>query len=1011
MKSKIATILFVVLAVINGYTTVNDEAEEMTASEMSWEDWFSGCPAAMTMLKEQGFVVTDETNDMMRFYVYTWPYITTDSLLYAYFVTLERSYRALEAEHSKELAAYIPFVRDSLKDFRYGKPKEELITEAKEYGTSLETYIANHFHLWISLEPMVKEGRLDADWITAAQAVDDYLAVAQALATGKTSATELKDAPPAVVAEIDLILKAEGTANSPLRGILLDYSRFRPYALYPPDHELGNWFRARTWLTEVPFRTSNEEEAKQAFLLSLATGRRMSEDPELRKFGVDGEEALRINSDYSVFFGPTDNAEIGPGWSGSGLDLSNIINNSLPRPSSTLEENRAQWSKGWEMMKRGGYFGLSTGNEARVSMLSREYRLLTRPQCYDDIILGPLRPAGLIRPPISGEELMAVLGSAEAENIVIAREGSVISGYKQMLAEAKETVKKTYDRFSNTIYGKIIAVYHTLLTPPVDKTLPKYYLNPAWRYKDLNACLGAWTHGRFIWDGYGLSWQGSFPGWEEMSTPELEPNMAFYEAMLRLTVSTEEYFVRRGVAPCFIGLASFLADVIPLLRKQLAREKLTSDEEMILQWYPGILRDAFAGETGGGTGGVALHPQENEDPVFASITLGVPIASSQDTDQERVAGLSQPRKICVLCSESPHGGFADGGVLSYRDYLGSAKGPDRMTLAAWRADNGWAKAAIPAWEKEFYRPYTQDEIFADLREGNIREQTFDFVEPALGEIIGTKLARREKFTSHLSHNSEQNPGDRLLALFKATAPRETFVATLFPILEQYFDTPDGPATLEELDYGYNISAICLVLEEVLSDEQVDTVMTWATRRQITEEDIENQYPKMLFHLIATSSGPHPEELLLKFLDENANTLTRSYNYHTDPWRIYHSGYLPESTQDYPYEATWQAALDELTDRPGLGPEWALLERLDRYQGWALESLRIALVQKWSEMRYEPSYSNGSFEVSPTEGPKPRDISYSPEGSKFLSALKKKLGRKKYDEYVHYCTYLSGNGLD
>ena len=63
-------------------------------------------------------------------------------------------------------------------------------------------------------------------------------------------------------------MAAGGQQLSPLRAIPLDHSRFRPCGLYVNSDALRDYHRAVTWLYEVPFRVENEEESRQAAVLS-----------------------------------------------------------------------------------------------------------------------------------------------------------------------------------------------------------------------------------------------------------------------------------------------------------------------------------------------------------------------------------------------------------------------------------------------------------------------------------------------------------------------------------------------------------------------------------------------------------------------------------------------------------------------------------------------------------------------------------------------------------------------
>ncbi|MGD8719447.1 MAG: DUF3160 domain-containing protein, partial [Candidatus Zixiibacteriota bacterium] len=465
-------------------------AYELDEVEYLGKDW---TPEKLRYLREHGFVVTDKTyRQICTFYIRSErpTYITTDSALHAYFINLEESVYRLELVQAGKL-------RNLLGELR-GRLAEERATR--------------------------RPGAVDTVYLKAVQDLDCYLLVAEILLGMNGNGTIPKGTPPEVKREVKLILAAEGPAMSPTRKVRLDYSQFKPRGLYvkgyslpeelgygpenrtyvageyrgwrrdlppPPNMEGGEperiedeesepvyferpavglpaFYRAVTWLHDVPFRASDESETMQALILAALDAAIGPEESPLAGF----------NSPYVEFMGPSDDAGI--------VDYRKVYLGHFGS-FDRLASNVARRERAFAALRKLPPPRHATTPEVAAVADPAKYaglRVVPRPTLYENEVFKTLSPYGKGGPPTSGEELFAVLGSTAAQEIVKGREARSVRGYGNLFREAVAAAEKAEKTYDTEICRKRRALYRTLLATPQDHELPAYYRHSAWRYKD-----------------------------------------------------------------------------------------------------------------------------------------------------------------------------------------------------------------------------------------------------------------------------------------------------------------------------------------------------------------------------------------------------------------------------------------------------------------------------------------------------------------------------------------------
>jgi hypothetical protein len=801
-------------------------------------DRFGGSPRARETLLRRGFVVTDETcRQIFSFYIgQDRVFVTTDSLLHAYFVNVEESFKALEMLQSQRLYKLVPPLRERLAKLR---------TEGEE-----------------SIDKLLEEKKLDPAWREAADAVDAYLHVAQILLVGSPPA----DGP--VAEEIALILAARGDGTSPLRGIPLDYARFDPSAA-----PLPNYHRAITWLYDVPFRIADEQETRQAMLLAAISD--VEDDPS----------AESIAGPYREFLGRGDDLDIGA--------YTDVFHRHI-RSFAELATDPERWRRCRAELARlpDPRHPTSPTPEAVIDpALFKGLRFLARPLLIDHDVFKALTPFGVERAPPSGEEFMAALGSAAAE--VVTR-GSTIQGYDDLRAQARAAVAAADAQPSTVLCQAQRAVVRSLLEPPARADLPAYYVHPDWRFKDLNTCLAGWAHHRYIWSTHAkvnIYYAGAVDGHRGL----VEPNEAFFGALLDLTMATGAFFTRHGVAKHRFGdLADLLVELRVALRAQLEGRPPGPEQEVFNEFGPNL-----AGICGF-RGNSWLVDANLPDHTFA-----VPVARDLATGAERWVGQARPRALYVVAEQGGHRFVFVGGVLSYRDHVAPAAGEGRMTLELWKERAASGMLPAPDWHARFGVTFTDEELLAEVRAGRIGPQVLVRPPVGIGELLAEKLQRGDKFTLEGAlPTSGIDPRRVAIDLFaKSGHPR--VVEVLFPMLER----PTTDSTYLE---GWPEAA---ALAGRLGEDRIPTLLRWADGASRTE---------LFVALIATIPGEKAQEVVLGYLDRTAAEV--------------------RMVDSCPFAAVARA----FVRHGGLPAARLLLDRCDRYGEHARAIVLDQLKRKWRE---------------------------------------------------------------
>ncbi|MCB1807436.1 MAG: DUF3160 domain-containing protein [Candidatus Competibacteraceae bacterium] len=410
----------------------------------------------------------------------------------------------------------------------------------------------------------------------AAKANREFIEILQALLYDSTEVDSKR-----AQTELDLILAAQGIVSSPLWGMRIDYSRFRPRGRYTQNAELGAYFRTMAYASAVLFAiqesratgldaTMADRHLAQALALAeilqqapLAESYRALNDALRWQFGAGDD--LRLNDLLAL----AKRNEDMPARRQSLLEyarmhqrqpiiLDGVIDVSQLEPGVTAQDVLT----GWRLLPL-----RYTPDSAALQQL-----VYDRVGLYQGDCAGCPRPTSLVilnGQPVKGfpsaMELMALLGSQRADEIVKQRRDDQYQGYPQALRAAQDNLNA-----SQGLSGAQLALLQTgFAAAPADA-------------KRLQALLGFWTWQRYL--GVLYSKQSSSPSSKGLQIPQprsgakIEPATALYRALGVLVGEHQKY----TPDPRWDEFANILAGCARASEKMDRGERLSAEDQAFL---------------------------------------------------------------------------------------------------------------------------------------------------------------------------------------------------------------------------------------------------------------------------------------------------------------------------------------------------------------------------------------------------------------------------------------------
>lgn len=646
---------------------------------------------AREALARNGFVVTDYGRQEDITKVYSWaddngvaPFVTVDTLLHLYHLQFDQTLKVIEENE------FAPAMADFSREM-----------------------------MQIALD---QHGGLSGDLQEAARLNVAYFAV------GLKCLEPEADVPAPVAAmvaeELALIEAHAGFAASPIFSYREDYSQYVPRGHYTRSETLKRYFKAMMWYGRLSMLLKggddaivSEEQARvqtlQACLIAgtlyrsenaglLDTWRRIyavtgfyvgfADDLTPQEYaeeigkvagasftwaGLASEETMfALRSELATYrapqiYGGTGEVTLMPPFSPEQLD-------ELLAETMGLRLMGQRFIADGYMMQELGFprAGEFTGEGRPFSMEMTQG--------------GPQRvfPRGL--------DVMAVLGSERAHEILQAEGDTAYENYEAQLAKLREEFGGvSREDWNRNLYWSWLYSLQALVTP-VGEGFPNFMRTDAWQDRTLWAALASWAELRHDTILYAkqpyMPVAGMVPPGEELPPPPgfVEPRPEFYARMLALARMTREGLSAMGVLDeQSLGRLNALEQIIRRLLEisltELRGEAISDDDADYIKYIAGRLKGALIG----------IEDEEEKSTVVADVL------TDTNTGQVLEEGVGYI-KLLVAAYQVPDGRVAVGvgPVLSHYEFKHPIS--DRLTDEAWREKLQANPPEAAPWVGSFY---------------------------------------------------------------------------------------------------------------------------------------------------------------------------------------------------------------------------------------------------------------------------------------------------------------------
>ncbi|MDF2672020.1 MAG: hypothetical protein K0R09_285 [Clostridiales bacterium] len=619
------------------------------------------------LIQKNGFAVVP-TKEEQLFYIYenneyqkTPSFITSDSVLQVYHIFYDYSLRTLENE---KLNGMLKTLTDSMLNksvYVYNSIKNEEVKKAA---------LKNIAYFYV------------AQVLMGNTAPKDIPSEAKTLGDG----------------ELKLIQGEGGFSQSVLFPYQLDYSQFKPRGHYTRNEELMKYFRTMMWYGIAPFplyknsnKERNLEQTLQALLMTYTMFMENHEEQDIELW-------KKVYNPTVFYVGKTDDLniydykELFISVYGNEPDLEKL------NDSTKIEKLYKEAEKLPEPKIKAKYTEVTTP-------VGKQFRLMGQRYIPDSEIIQELVEP-IVRPVPSGLDVMGVLGSSRAYDILInvLKTNKDWSKYTEVFSNQKskfENVEESTWR-SNMYYGWLWVLKG--FTKVFGDGYPSFMMSTAWQDKSLNTALGSWSELRHDTILYGKQSGAECGGGGEPPQVKgyVEPNIEAYERLLWLTRYSKENLTRKKIITDEINnkmqtFEDLLQFLINCSVKELKNEELTDGEYYQILNYGGMLEyltSSFAGD------GMRWYEITSEtDKNMAVIADVHTIAPNKFSDGGYLeAGVGTAAEIYVVV---PIGGklyLTKGGIFSYYEF----ESKTRLTDEEWqRSIRENKQPKQPEWTESF----------------------------------------------------------------------------------------------------------------------------------------------------------------------------------------------------------------------------------------------------------------------------------------------------------------------
>jgi hypothetical protein len=499
--------------------------------------------------------------------------------------------------------------------------------------------------------------------------------------------------------EMTLIDQHPGLAMGAIFPYKIDYSQFMPRGHYTRTETLKRFFRTMMWYGLVPFspeygdggkRVRADEQIRQGLLLVRALARAGLED-----------EWETVYEPTRFYVGATD--DLTPAdWKAAGDQVFG------KDARAAAFSDTARLDAFVAAVKKASTARIQAQHRFQSPIPAPDGQLRFMGQRYipDSEILQRLS-VPVLRPFPSGLDVMAVLGSSRAAQILDASPEVYNAGKWPDYGPERAKLSKQFaaaepDRWTSNLYWGWLHALQTLLDP-APEGFPSVMRSDAWADKSLNTALASWSELRHDTILYGK--QSAVECGDGEDKPVVlgyvEPNVPFYDRLLKLTRQSREGLEKRKLLPAtmkeqfgqFEDLLTFLKAVS---EKELRNEPLTAEEHEEIRYLGGKFEYLTLSVMSGSPSHWELVDQTDRNmAVVADVHSG-----GEKVLEEGVGTASELLAIVPIEGKLT---LARGAVFSYYEFKQPTR--DRLTDEKWQAVLKAGKAPEPPrWMGSFLAP-------------------------------------------------------------------------------------------------------------------------------------------------------------------------------------------------------------------------------------------------------------------------------------------------------------------
>lgn len=553
----------------------------------------------------------------------------------------------------------------------------------------------------------------------------------------------LQDVPPnirkTIAEELRLVNEHSGFSASPLFGYKEDYSQYVPRGHYARSPEFEKYFKAMMWYGRMGFRLAPITEVGGVHVVDKKAGRKETLQAilicrALSETRIKGESALavweRIYETTSFFAGKSDDLtvkeykqvmdkvygeDVAIGALADEKKLTEFVKKArqLRKPAilSTYVTDISSRAADWKTQAQGlRLMGQRFAPDSHIfqNLVYDKVKWYTGkdPRPFTAVFANGAWFRGFPR----GLDIMAVLGSQRAEQILEQERDSHFQGYKEQLSELKKTYSLAdKDRWTQDLYGSRLWALKSILDRPRGD-VPFFMRSAAWQKKQLNTALGCWTelkHDTIVYTKQPYSMAqaafsvmgkgGHLPpetvhGYVE-PVPQLYARIRESVAQLRSRLTSLGFPSDKALENGFRSFEEILSSLERIAKKELEGETPTESEYELIENIGNRLKWALRGAHYMDVTEKFRSKMDNKMPIVADVFTEV--NSGQVLEQ----AIGRPAEIFVIANVDGKDKVCLGAAYSYHEFKQPMS--DRLTDEKWRSTLKENKEPpLPEWTRD-----------------------------------------------------------------------------------------------------------------------------------------------------------------------------------------------------------------------------------------------------------------------------------------------------------------------